>query len=106
MSASSDTDGDRWFADIAQEFYPKPQKPGAALRSLTGYEERNCQRYASAAVQPAGHFIRQLLRSDHGAQWLDALMAGCTAPWWLEHQRDVRLAAASKRFIAEVTKQD
>jgi hypothetical protein len=83
---------DDWFGAIARAILGD-NKPGYALHVLTGgeFDERSCQRYVAGTVNPPGYFIRALLRSDCGAQFLDAFMANSGAPWWLDQQRKRRV---------------
>lgn len=76
--------------------------PGLALHVLTGISESSGYRYASGERPAPGDVLFQLLRGPHGAQWLAALMHGCTAEWWLGHERTLRLAAAAERFKREI----
>lgn len=79
---SAADDGD-WFARAARSLHPV--KPGTVLFLTTGLgDERLCQRYASGEVRPPAYFLRALLRSDSGEQWLNAVMDGCKAKWWRE----------------------
>lgn len=103
-TVKSDVEERGWFADAAQVLLPA-KKPGTFLHYLTGYDERLCQKYAAGTVKPSAHFLRVLLRSDQGAQWLAAIMDGSAAPWWRDHQRTVRLAAAADRFQRELADQ-
>lgn len=84
----SDAD-DRWFVDVVQTLLPKDA--GLALHLSTGFEERSCYRYASGDRKPPGYFIRSLLRTDDGWQWLSGFMEGSDAQWWLDLQlaRDI-----------------
>lgn len=85
-------DGD-WFKRAAQQLYP--HKPGTILHLTTGLgDERLCQRYAAGDVRPPAYFLRALLRSQHGEQWLAAALEGCTATWWKDLQRARRVAVA------------
>jgi|GEM_PF-4987779 len=85
-------DEERWFADICDQLLPK--EAGLALHIATGFEERTCYRYAAADRKPPGFFIRALLRSDGGWQWLSAIMEGSNAAWWIDLQRTRRIAEA------------
>lgn len=77
----SDADDENWFSIAARQLYPV--KPGTALHLITTLgNERLCQKYAAGDVRPPAYFLRALLRSDHGEQWLAVLMDGCTAGWW------------------------
>lgn len=87
----SDDEG-RWFADICDGLLPKDA--GLALAMATGFNERTCYRYAADDRKPPGYFIRALLRSEGGWQWLAALMEGSGADWWTELQRAKRIADA------------
>ena len=75
---------------------------GLGLHVLTGVSESSGYRYASGERPATGDVVFRLLRGPHGAQWLAALMHGCTAQWWTSHERTVRLAAAAQRFKQEV----
>lgn len=101
VKSDIDDDGD-WFARAARGLYPT--KPGTALFYATQLgnerfgDERLCQKYAAGTVRPQAYFLRRLLRSKHGKQWLNAVMAGCTEDWWLAHQDDRRDAEALRAF--------
>lgn len=88
-------DDENWFSDAAFALLGK-DKPGTALDCVTGlrFGERNCQRYAAGDVKPPGYFIRELLRTPHGRQWLAAIMDGSNVRWWRDMQRAERIAAA------------
>lgn len=73
---------ENWFAEACRQLYES--KAGTALHYETGFEERSCQRYAAGSVRPPAYFLRALLRSRNGWTWLNAIMDGCTEPWWLE----------------------
>lgn len=93
--SSNDTsvaDDENWFETAACVLLPI--KPGTALHFTTGFDERSCQRYAAGAVKPPAYFLRRLLRSSQGRQWLAAVMDGCDEQWWLDHQRAQRIVAA------------
>lgn len=85
---------ENWFSDAAQRLYAT--KPGTALHYLTDFDERCCQRYAAGSVKPPAYFLRALLRSEHGWQWLSAAMDGSTAEWWRDLQRAQRIAEKLK----------
>jgi hypothetical protein len=96
----SAVDDENWFAEAAQELYGR-NKPGTALFYATELgDERGCQRYAAGSVKPPAYFLRRLLRSPHGWQWLCAAMAGMRRAMV---ERSVRLAVAyeEKRKEAE-----
>jgi hypothetical protein len=83
-------DDENWFSEACRKLYAG-NKPGTALFYVTGLgDERGCQRYAAGQVKPPAYFLRRLLRSSIGWQWLCAAMDGCDEPWW----REVRLAVA------------
>lgn len=83
---SAADDGD-WFAQSARHLHP--HKPGTVLFLTTGLgDERLCQRYAAGDVRPPAYFLRSLLRSDSGEQWLNAVMDGCTQAWWVKLKTD------------------
>jgi len=92
------------WADLAHALLP--DKPGAAFRDHTTGSERQCYAWAGGYNEPLASILVELLRSPEGGRALDVLMRDCTAPWWLDHQRNVRLAAAGQRFLAEITKRD
>jgi hypothetical protein len=87
-----------WFSRAAIDLYPT--KGGAQLHFLTAYDERLCQKYVAGSVRPSAYFLRTLLRGRHGEAWLNAIMDGCTAPWW----RDLQRAADLGRKVAALTK--
>lgn len=92
-SASDDAD---WFADAAQNLLAKP---GLELHLDTGVDESLCYRYAGGKVRPPAYFLRQLLRSPQGERWLNAVMDGSEAGWWLALRRARRIASAVDQAI-------
>ena len=82
----SDVDDENWFSEAAKRLYT--QKPGTILFLLTALaDERQCQKYAAGHVKPPAYFLRALLRSEHGWQWLSAAMSGSDTQWWADVQR-------------------
>jgi hypothetical protein len=93
--SAADDDG-QWFSRAARRLHPT--KPGSILHYTTALgDERLCQRYASGEVKPPAYFLRALLRSEHGRQWLYAIMDGCQSEWWIEFQRHARMGAAADK---------
>jgi hypothetical protein len=92
---SADTSAELWFSRIVRSLFAV--KGGTALHCITGVDERTCQRYAAGHVRPPGYFIRTLLRSEEGWQFLAALMEGSEARWWAETKRARRIAEAVDR---------
>ncbi len=89
-------DEGQWFSRSARRMHPT--KPGSILHYTTGLgDERLCQRYASGEVKPPAYFLRALLRSEHGRQWLYAAMEGCTEQWWVDLQRAIKVGSAAIR---------
>lgn len=86
-------DGNDWFVSLIRSLLPKDA--GFALHIITGFEERTCYRYANGDRKPPGYLLRQLLRSEHGAQFLAALMDGSDAQWWRDLERERRVGAAA-----------
>ena len=82
-----------WFAEMAQALLP--DKPGTALWSITGYDERLCQRYAAGHVKPSAYFLRVLIRAEQGEAFFRALMDGCDAEWWIEFKKHERMGRAA-----------
>jgi hypothetical protein len=91
-TGTSASDEDNWFKTIACGLLGKP---GLELHLISGSDESLCYKYASGKVKPPGYFIRTLLRSEQGAQFLAALMDGCEAQWWGEHQRALKIGRAA-----------
>lgn len=84
------SDDSGWFKRAARGLLAPDR--GLALFHITGLgDERQCARYVSGEVKPPGYLVRALLRSIYGEGWLNAIMEGCTAPWWLEHKRAVEV---------------
>lgn len=92
--------GSEFFANACKAIFGKDA--GLHLHYATDVPERSCYRYASGEREVPVLVLRAVLHSDQGAPFLAALMDGCTAPWWLEHQRSIRLAAAAERFRREI----
>lgn len=84
------SDGD-WFSEAARALLP--HKAGTALHCATGVDERLCQKYAAGSVKPPAYFLRSLLRSEGGWQWLAILMDDCDVEWWRDLQRARRVVA-------------
>jgi hypothetical protein len=86
-------DDEDWFSVSAQRLHP--DSPGKVLHYTAELGDvRLCQRYASGETKPPAYFLRALLRSDHGKQWLNAVMDGSTAVWWTELVERKRCADA------------
>lgn len=97
IDGKSDADDSDWFGSPARDLLGP--KPGTALHYATGFPERDCQRYAAGHVRPPGYFVRALLRSDMGWQFLSILMDGSGAVWWAEVVRARRIVAAIDREL-------
>lgn len=86
------------------------KEPGVALHYIVGddFPASTCAKYVSKTEasrrQPPGHLIRRLLQSEHGRQWLFAIMDGCQSEWWIEFQRNEELGRATFVKIEEITK--
>lgn len=83
-----------WFAVTCQYLFK--HKAGTILHSLTGIDERSCQRYAAGSVRPPAAFLRALLRNEGGFSWLCAIMDGCEAVWWQELQAAIDIVSRFK----------
>ncbi len=92
-----------WFSALARSVLGG-NKPGTALHYITGVDERSCQRYVKTrdGVEPKAYFLRLILHSKQGAPFFAALMHGCTAPWWLDLQREAEIG----RKVLEITKRN
>lgn len=98
----SAVEDENWFADAARSLLPA--KAGTALHYTTGVDERLCQRYAAGHTRPPGYFIRSLLRSEGGWQWLAALMDGAEPQWWADIQRARLDSELLRKLVDEITK--
>lgn len=94
-SVKFDGDDSSWFAEAVQGLLPKPLKQGYELSLLADWDERLCQKYAADNVKPSAYFLRRILRSPHGWQWLNATMDGSNAEWWIDLQRTLRVGRAA-----------
>lgn len=95
----SAVDDENWFSEASQGIYK--HKRGTQLYQITLLgDERLCQRYAAGHVKPPAYFLRKLLRSPHGRQWLLAAMDGCQSEWWLEFQHAAEVGVK----VLEITK--
>lgn len=100
----SAVDDSEWFSQAAQRLLPS--KPGTILHLTTGLgDERLCQRYAAGHVKPPAYFLRALLRSPHGRQWLAAVMEGSEADWWRDY-KDLQCRSDLLARITEITKRE
>lgn len=97
-TAHADSDDENWFGKLAQQLLCGTDA-GFALNLLTGVPERSCYRYASGERDPTGWFVRQLLRSEQGQTWLNAIMDGSDVRWWREQQLAAKLHALLKPFL-------
>lgn len=93
ISADTDNFCNDWFPRLANDLLAKDA--GFQLHLITGFEERTCYRYACGESKPPAYFLRALLRSSHGKQFLLALMAGCDQQWWSNFQRHRRMGEAA-----------
>lgn len=93
QSVGDQTDSDeKWFVALAKTLLPKDA--GFALHLATGFEERTCYRYAAGDRKPPAYFLRELLRSDQGWQWLSGIMDGSDCEWWDDIKRAKRKSDA------------
>lgn len=86
-----------WFAEACKRLLPR-EKPAQALVCDTGFELRDCQRYAAGDVKPSGYFVRALLRSENGWTWLCVVMDAAQPRWWIELQRARQIADAMREI--------
>lgn len=98
-TAANGSDDCDWFGELARGLLGKDA--GLHLHCITGFPERTCYYYASGERKPPAYFLRSLLRSNQGAPFLAALMQGCDAAWWVEHQR-AKSAADKVRRAASI----
>ena len=91
ITSTDGSDDLRWFAKAARALLSPDA--GLALHYLTGVPESTCYRYARGDSQPSVFLVRKLLHGPQGATWLNVVMDGCTATWWLEWQAVERRAA-------------
>lgn len=90
ITDKSVSDDGGWFRVAARDLLAPDR--GLALHLVTGLgDPRQCARYVSGEVKPPGYLVRALLRSRHGEAWLNVIMDGCTAPWWLDLKADAEL---------------
>lgn len=96
---------DDWFYDCAVAVFGA-KETGLHLHLATGWPRTSCYAFVARDPdqrrKPSPEFLRILFRSDHGQPFHDAFMHGCTARWWLDHQRSMRLASAAERFMREI----
>lgn len=90
----TDSDDNEWFVAPARDLLGSD--PGLALHVLTGISESSGYRYANGSRAVPGNLVRWLLRSDHGRQWLNAIMDGSTVEWWRDYRRAERISFALK----------
>jgi hypothetical protein len=101
---SADQLADQTVSDDEEDWFPRacrqllPKDAGLALHLTTGFEERTCYRYAAGDRKPPAYFLRALLRSEHGWQWLCAVMEGSEARWLDDIQRGRRIAEAINKI--------
>lgn len=107
---TSGLDSDDWFGPLVRPMLGK--EPGVALHHMVGPEFpiSTCAKYVSKTEtsrrQPPGYLIRALLRSEQGGAFLNAVMHGSEAQWWLDMERERKLAAVAQRFKAELEQID
>lgn len=97
FSDNSVSDDSEWFPRAAKVLLAP--KPGLVLDLLTDCGERNGDRYASGAVKLPSGVMRHLLRGKHGRQWLNAIMDGSDAEWWVDYQRAERVLFAVEQSM-------
>lgn len=101
-TVQTDSNENAWFSIPAQALLGSD--PGLALHIITHktISESSGYRYASGERSMPLNVFRAMLHDPQGGPWLAVLMDGCTAPWWLAMQRDIKLAAVAQRFKAEI----
>jgi hypothetical protein len=75
-----------------------PRKTVPELRTRTGYSERMCKYLLRRRYALSGDALADLLRSDDGLAFLEAVMGDARPAWWKDFKRHVRLAETNRRL--------
>lgn len=92
----------QWFSQAARQLLGSD--PGFALSLLVGVPDRTCYRYVSGERAPTAFIVAQLIRSEHGWQWLSALMEGSEPTWWIDIQRARFDSTLLRKLVDDATR--
>lgn len=100
VASTNETDDAGWFIEPARGLLGSD--PGLALHYLTGEPESTCRRIFRGNW-PSLYLYRKLLRGKQGETWLNVLMDGCDAQWWLDHLSLAKRIEFSERKLAAIS---
>lgn len=100
ITPNNGSDDPLWFAKVARGLLPSDA--GFALHTLTDVPESTCYRYARGETQISAFIYRKLLWRDDGWPWLNGMMDGCKAAWWIKHQDAEKLYNALSKELVSV----
>lgn len=75
-----------------------PHKPAAELAVRTGYSERMCKYLLARRYSVSVDALADLLRSEDGLVFLEAMMVDAHPVWWKGFKRKVQLAETKRRL--------
>jgi hypothetical protein len=88
-----------WWRDFARVLRViSPRKPEATLRAWTGLSLRQCENIVAARTGTSVDVVRACLATEHGWEFLTALM-GEAPPLWFQ---ELRYQHESARLAAEI----
>jgi hypothetical protein len=89
-----------------------PNKTALHLVELTDYSQRACEAWLSGDAKIPADALAMILRSDHGLDFLEVLMAGSDVSWWRKLAAyfatitAVKLQKAARRKLQEAMDAD
>lgn len=104
MGTSSKRRSLQWFPkfiEVAQKLWPK--KTAQNLAAKTDVSERAAAFWLAGTYDMSLDAARNLLRSEDGYAFLEALMGDCDARWW-QRIKLTASAAVTRRALAEQAK--
>lgn len=81
-----------------------PEKTAQNLSAISKASQRSCEEWISGRSNLSADAVVNLLRSDHGLEFLEAIVSDARPIWWRQFRRQVR-AGNLKRELRELQQQ-
>ncbi len=97
------SDPDEWFPSAARDLLGE-KDTGLMLHIESGFPLSSCYAYVKKEQPRAvpDNLVRKLIHSDRGEPWHRAYMHGCKAKWWINRERERKLAALANEIFEKV----
>lgn len=75
-----------------------PRKTAAELAVISGASPRTCERWLSERCGLSAEALAELLRSEHGLKFLEAIMGDARPAWWKAFRKQVERAEIRRQI--------